>query len=289
MISQRDPLSTGDPGGSTWACPGSAILAIPAPTRARPTGGATVFEGLGERVQGVFKELRGEGHLTEYHLETALRQIRLSLLEADVALPVVKRVHGARQGEGRRRARCCSSSRRLRRSPASFATSSSALLGGQNAPTRARRAPRRHRARRSPGLRQDDVRRQARAASEGARTLSAARGRRSRAAGRRHAAQGRSARQIGVPVFDPAGRKDPVEVAREGVARGEADRAATRSSSTRPGGFTSTKSSCGRCARVVDAVKPERDPLRRRRHDGTGRGALGRGFRGRPAALRASS
>ena len=49
-----------------------------------------MFEGLGERVQGVFKDLRGEGHLTDYHLETALRQIRLSLLEADVALPVVR-------------------------------------------------------------------------------------------------------------------------------------------------------------------------------------------------------
>jgi signal recognition particle subunit SRP54 len=49
-----------------------------------------VFESLGDRIQGVFKELRGEGQLTEYHLETALRQIRLSLLEADVALPVVR-------------------------------------------------------------------------------------------------------------------------------------------------------------------------------------------------------
>ncbi|HVQ54046.1 MAG TPA: signal recognition particle receptor subunit alpha, partial [Thermoanaerobaculia bacterium] len=49
-----------------------------------------MFESLGERMQGVFKELRGEGHLTDYHLETALREIRLSLLEADVALPVVK-------------------------------------------------------------------------------------------------------------------------------------------------------------------------------------------------------
>ena len=49
-----------------------------------------MFEGLGDRIQGVFKELRGEGHLTEYHLDTALRQIRLSLLEADVALPVVR-------------------------------------------------------------------------------------------------------------------------------------------------------------------------------------------------------
>ncbi|MGH9365872.1 MAG: signal recognition particle receptor subunit alpha, partial [Thermoanaerobaculia bacterium] len=49
-----------------------------------------MFEGLGERLRGVFKELRGEGHLTEHHLDSALREIRLSLLEADVALPVVK-------------------------------------------------------------------------------------------------------------------------------------------------------------------------------------------------------
>ena len=49
-----------------------------------------MFESLSDRMQGVFKELRGEGHLTDYHLEQALREIRLSLLEADVALPVVR-------------------------------------------------------------------------------------------------------------------------------------------------------------------------------------------------------
>jgi len=49
-----------------------------------------MFESLGDRLNGVFKELRGEGHLTDYHLETAFRQIRLALLEADVALPVVR-------------------------------------------------------------------------------------------------------------------------------------------------------------------------------------------------------
>ena len=49
-----------------------------------------MFESLGDRLAGVFKELRGEGHLTDFHLETAFRQIRLALLEADVALPVVR-------------------------------------------------------------------------------------------------------------------------------------------------------------------------------------------------------
>ncbi len=49
-----------------------------------------MFEGLGDRLQRVFKDLRGEGTLNDFHLETALREIRLSLLEADVSLPVVK-------------------------------------------------------------------------------------------------------------------------------------------------------------------------------------------------------
>ncbi|HEY2796656.1 MAG TPA: signal recognition particle protein [Thermoanaerobaculia bacterium] len=49
-----------------------------------------MFESLGDRLAGVFKELRGEGHLTDFHLDNALRQIRLALLEADVALPVVR-------------------------------------------------------------------------------------------------------------------------------------------------------------------------------------------------------
>src|SRR6476659_1297399 len=62
----------------------------PAGYSSSPSSEDAVFEALGERIQGVFKELRGEGHLTEYHLESALRQIRLSLLEADVALPVVR-------------------------------------------------------------------------------------------------------------------------------------------------------------------------------------------------------
>jgi signal recognition particle subunit SRP54 len=52
--------------------------------------GVAVFEGLGDRLQRVFKDLRGEGSLNEFHLESALREIRLSLLEADVSLPVVK-------------------------------------------------------------------------------------------------------------------------------------------------------------------------------------------------------
>src|SRR5512140_861135 len=49
-----------------------------------------MFESLSERLQRVFKELRGEGHLTEFHVDEALKQIRLALLEADVNQGVVR-------------------------------------------------------------------------------------------------------------------------------------------------------------------------------------------------------
>ena len=49
-----------------------------------------MFESLSPRVQDVFKSLRGEVRLTPEHVETALREIRLALLEADVNFKVVK-------------------------------------------------------------------------------------------------------------------------------------------------------------------------------------------------------
>lgn len=50
-----------------------------------------MFDSLGNRLDEVFKRLRGKGRLTEKDVEAALREIRLALLEADVALPAVKR------------------------------------------------------------------------------------------------------------------------------------------------------------------------------------------------------
>jgi signal recognition particle subunit SRP54 len=49
-----------------------------------------MFESLSQRLQGVFRAVRGEGRLTEAAVETALREIRLALLEADVNFKVVK-------------------------------------------------------------------------------------------------------------------------------------------------------------------------------------------------------
>jgi signal recognition particle GTPase len=49
-----------------------------------------MFETLSDKLQRVFKNLRGEGKLTELHLDEALKEIRMALLEADVNFKVVK-------------------------------------------------------------------------------------------------------------------------------------------------------------------------------------------------------
>ena len=49
-----------------------------------------MFDSLSDRLQGVFRSLRGEARLTEETVEAALREIRLALLEADVNFKVVK-------------------------------------------------------------------------------------------------------------------------------------------------------------------------------------------------------
>ena len=49
-----------------------------------------MFESLSTRIQGAFIALRGEVRLTDAHIESALREIRLALLEADVNFQVVR-------------------------------------------------------------------------------------------------------------------------------------------------------------------------------------------------------
>src|SRR6202163_713156 len=49
-----------------------------------------MFDNLSDKLQRVFKNLRGEGKLTPENMEAALREIRVALLEADVHFRVVK-------------------------------------------------------------------------------------------------------------------------------------------------------------------------------------------------------
>ncbi|MFY1633334.1 signal recognition particle protein [Solwaraspora sp. WMMB335] len=49
-----------------------------------------MFDTLSDRLSGIFGKLRGKGRLTDADIDATAREIRLALLEADVALPVVK-------------------------------------------------------------------------------------------------------------------------------------------------------------------------------------------------------
>ena len=49
-----------------------------------------MFDTLSDRLSGIFTKLRGKGRLTDADIDATAREIRIALLEADVALPVVK-------------------------------------------------------------------------------------------------------------------------------------------------------------------------------------------------------
>jgi signal recognition particle subunit SRP54 len=54
-----------------------------------------VFTSLSDRLTATFKNLRGKGRLTEHDVNSTIRDIRMALLDADVALPVVKQFTAA--------------------------------------------------------------------------------------------------------------------------------------------------------------------------------------------------
>ncbi len=49
-----------------------------------------MFDTLSDRLEGVFKKLKGQGRITERNIDEALREVRLALLEADVNIKVVR-------------------------------------------------------------------------------------------------------------------------------------------------------------------------------------------------------
>lgn len=49
-----------------------------------------MFDSLSERLGGTLQKLRGQGRITEDNVKETLREVRMALLEADVALPVVR-------------------------------------------------------------------------------------------------------------------------------------------------------------------------------------------------------
>src|SRR4030095_2812213 len=61
-------------------------------------GDLRLFDALTERLSGVFDRLSGRGVLSEKDIDEAMREVRVALLEADVALPVVRDfIHKAKE------------------------------------------------------------------------------------------------------------------------------------------------------------------------------------------------
>jgi len=50
-----------------------------------------MFENLSDRLSSTVKKLKGQARLTEDNIKESMREVRMALLEADVALPVVKK------------------------------------------------------------------------------------------------------------------------------------------------------------------------------------------------------
>src|SRR5690606_21590798 len=76
------------PGPPGQPAPGRARLAPPRTS----SSAASMFETLSERLNGALQRVTGRGRITEDNVRDTVRQIRMALLEADVALPVVKRI-----------------------------------------------------------------------------------------------------------------------------------------------------------------------------------------------------
>ncbi|MGD8914023.1 MAG: signal recognition particle receptor subunit alpha, partial [Candidatus Thiodiazotropha sp.] len=49
-----------------------------------------MFDNLTQRLGKVLNDLRGQGRLTDDNIKETMREVRMALLEADVALPVVR-------------------------------------------------------------------------------------------------------------------------------------------------------------------------------------------------------
>lgn len=48
------------------------------------------FESLSDKLQNIFKNLKGKGRLSEADVKAALKEVKMALLEADVSFKVVK-------------------------------------------------------------------------------------------------------------------------------------------------------------------------------------------------------
>ena len=126
-----------------------------------------MFDTLSDRLSGALRDLRGKGRLSDADIDATAREIRIALLEADVALPVVR----AFVNRIKERAKGAEVSGALNPAQQVVKIVNDELiniLGGETRTAAARQgAAHGDHARRPAGLRQDDPGRQARALAQG--------------------------------------------------------------------------------------------------------------------------
>ena len=179
-----------------------------------------MFATLSDRLADTFKNLRGKGRLSEADIDATAREIRIALLEADVALPVVKEFVAA----VKERARGEEVSGALNPAQQIVKIVNEELVDDprrRDPPAALRQVrPDRDHAGRPPGRRQDHARGQARALAQGAGQVAAA-GRRATSSARTPSSSSQvNGERVGVPVFAPEpgnGVGDPVAVARASI------------------------------------------------------------------------
>ena len=200
------------------------------------------FGTLSDRLAETFKNLRTKGKLTPADVDGTVREIRRALLDADVALDVVK------EFTGKVRERALGDEVNKALNPAQQVVQIVneelvAILGGQQRRLEFAKKPAdRHHARRPPGRRQDDPRGQARAS--GSRRTATRRCSSPADLQRPNAVQQLQVvgEQAGVAVFAPEpgnGVGNPVKVAKDAIKFAETS-STTPSSSTPPAASAST-------------------------------------------------
>ncbi len=235
-----------------------------------------MFDNLSEKLQRVFKNLRGEGKLSAENMEGALREIRLALLEADVNFRVVKQLieNIKVKAMGEEVLTALSPSQQVIKIVHEELIK---ILGSHESQAALRqRAAQRFPDRGAAGLGQDHLHRQAGALAV-ART----------GTGRmlvsvdvyRPAAREQLkviAREIGQPIYEGAPEEtQPLELARIGAPRERQHRPRRAAGGyRRPAAHR--RPADGRAAAAEGAAQPGGDPVRGRRHDRAGRGEIGR-------------
>ena len=232
-----------------------------------------MFDNLSDRLQGIFSGLRGKGRLTEDDIDSAMREVRMALLEADVNFKVVK------QFVARTKERCLDAEVLDSLSPDAKRHQDRHRRAHRAARPHRQQAgalqphPQRHHAGGPAGLRQDHRGRQAGVPSEAGRTQPAA-GRLRRLSSRRSRPAG-NARQRNRRACVPRRRQGPGGH-RQGRRAGRHRQPARRGHRRHGGSFARGRADDGRGPGHQVGGETRPDPHGRRCHDRPGRGQRGR-------------